>query len=260
MHLLYKRINNLNLPLGLQLKLFDSTILPIMTYGCEIWSYEDTHMFERIHNAFLRTITKTRKSTPLYCLYGELGRYPIEIIMKTRIIGFWTRIITGNQMKLVSLLYRKLSSFSNHEFKWIKYVKSILQEVGRNDFWLNQNIDMTKHVPKIIKGILIDQFKQKWSHSMAQSSKGLNYRMIKNEHCIEENLTILPKSRYIPLIKYRTANHFLPVETLRWQGVDIAERKCPLCDNSDVAHEFHYLFSCNAFEEQRNCILNPTTT
>ena len=40
MYLLYKRINNLNLPLDLQLKLFDSTILPIMTYGCEIWSCE----------------------------------------------------------------------------------------------------------------------------------------------------------------------------------------------------------------------------
>ena len=36
MHLLYMRINNLDLPIDLQLKLFDSTILPIMTYGCEI--------------------------------------------------------------------------------------------------------------------------------------------------------------------------------------------------------------------------------
>ena len=66
MHLLYKRINNLNLPLDLQLKLFDSIILPIMTYGYEIWSYEDTKMFERIHNSFLRTITKTRKKAPHY--------------------------------------------------------------------------------------------------------------------------------------------------------------------------------------------------
>ena len=31
MHLLYKWINNLNLPLDLQLKLLDSTILPIIT-------------------------------------------------------------------------------------------------------------------------------------------------------------------------------------------------------------------------------------
>lgn len=64
-------------------------------------------------------------------------------------------------MKLESLLYRKLYISRKHEFKWIKYVKSILQEVGRNDFWINQNVNMPKHVPQIIKRILIDQFKQK---------------------------------------------------------------------------------------------------
>ena len=95
MHLLHKRIQNLNLPLDLQLKLFDSTILPIITYGCEIWGYENLEIFERIHTKFLRSITKCRKSTPLYMLYGELGRYPLKMTIKTRIIGFWTRTITG---------------------------------------------------------------------------------------------------------------------------------------------------------------------
>ena len=167
-HLLYKRINNLNLPLDLQLKLFDCTVLPIMSYGCEIWSYEDIKMFERIHNSFLRTITKSRKSTPLYILCGELGRYPFEItIVKARVIGFWNRIVTGNQTKLVSLFYRKLVSIDNNEFKCIKHVKNILQEVGRNDLWLHQNLSMPKHANQIVKRVLIDHFKQKWSQFMS---------------------------------------------------------------------------------------------
>ena len=57
MHLLYKRIYNLNLPLDLQLKLIDSTILPIITYGSDVWGYENLEIFERIHNQFLRSIT-----------------------------------------------------------------------------------------------------------------------------------------------------------------------------------------------------------
>ena len=36
MHVLYKRIRNLNLPIDLQIQLFDHTIVPIMLYGCEI--------------------------------------------------------------------------------------------------------------------------------------------------------------------------------------------------------------------------------
>ena len=75
-HLLYKWINNLNLPLDLQLKLLDSTILPIIKYSYEIWGYDNVQIFEPIHTSFPRTITKCRKSTPL-C--GDLERHPIEI-------------------------------------------------------------------------------------------------------------------------------------------------------------------------------------
>ena len=105
LYLLYSRINNLNLPVDLQLKLFDSTVLPILTYGCEIWGFENLEILERIHAEFLRNITKARKSTPHYMLYAELGRYPLDITIKSRMIGFWNRIVTGNDSKLSYLLY-----------------------------------------------------------------------------------------------------------------------------------------------------------
>lgn len=257
MHLLYMRINNLNLPLDLQLKLFDSTILPIITYGCEIWGYENLQMFERIHNSFLRSITKCRKSTPLYMLYGELGRYPIEISIKTRIIGFWTRIVTGNQFKLVNLLYQKLLQFGGQQFKWIKNVQNILQEVGRNDLWVNQNENLPRNTHYVIKKVLIDQFVQKWHQSLNESSKGRNYSLFKSEFSFEQYLNILPRNKYLPLIKYRTANHFLPIEILRWQAVDISDRKCGLCEKQDIADEFHYLFTCEAFNESRQKYIKP---
>lgn len=256
MHLLYMRINNLDLPLDLQLKLFDSTILPIITYGCEIWGFENLQMFERIHNSFLRSVIKCRKSTPLYMLYGELGRHPIEITIKTRIIGYWTRLITGNQLKLANLMYQKLMS-TDHQFKWIKNVQSILQEAGRNDFWINQNENLPTYGNQIIKKTLIDQFVQKWHQSLYESSKGLNYRLFKSDHLFENYLTIIPRNKYLPIIKYRTANHYLPVETLRWQGVEISDRKCILCAKQDIADEFHYLLVCPVFKESRQKYINP---
>ena len=36
MYLLFMRIHNLELPLDMQLKLFDNTVLPILTYSCEL--------------------------------------------------------------------------------------------------------------------------------------------------------------------------------------------------------------------------------
>ena len=34
---LNRKIRNLELPIDCQLKLFDNTIIPILTYGCEVW-------------------------------------------------------------------------------------------------------------------------------------------------------------------------------------------------------------------------------
>ena len=100
MYLLFSRINNFYLPTDLQLKLFDHTVLPILTYACEIWGYENLDMIEKVHTEFLRNITKSRKSTPLYMIYAELGRSPIEITIQSRIISFWNRTICGKKSKL----------------------------------------------------------------------------------------------------------------------------------------------------------------
>ena len=68
MVLLFTRVNNLDIPLDLQLNLFDHTVLPILTYSCEVWSYENLEMIEKVHNDFFCKITLARKSTPLYML------------------------------------------------------------------------------------------------------------------------------------------------------------------------------------------------
>ena len=57
MILLFTRINNLDIPVDLQLKLFDHTVVPILTYACEIWGYGNLDMIEKVQNDFLRYIT-----------------------------------------------------------------------------------------------------------------------------------------------------------------------------------------------------------
>ena len=40
MHVLFKRFQNLNIPIDLQFHIFDHVILPVAVYGCEIWGFE----------------------------------------------------------------------------------------------------------------------------------------------------------------------------------------------------------------------------
>ena len=67
---------------------------------------------------------------------------------------------------------------------------------------------------------------------------------------------LLPKKHYIPLCKFRSGNHRLPIEIGRWENIPINERICNLC-NKDIGDEFHYLFNCEVFNEEIKVYLKP---
>ena len=108
MFCLFRKNRNLDLPIDCQIKLFDNTVLPILTYGCEIWGFGGIFCIEKAHTNFLKLILHVKKSTPHVMIYGELGRYPLSIVIKKRIISFWYKLVSGNANKLSSSLYRIL--------------------------------------------------------------------------------------------------------------------------------------------------------
>ena len=81
MYSLLKKIRTLNLPLDMQLRLFDKTIKPILLYGAEVWGFGNCDIIERVHLKFLKYVLnlKKKKSTPSRMIYGELGIFPIKI-------------------------------------------------------------------------------------------------------------------------------------------------------------------------------------
>ena len=147
MHLLQMGIKNLHLPVDLQLKLFDQTILPIRTYLCEIFGSENCGLFEKNHTQFLRSIIQARKSTPLYMVYGELGRYPIEISIKTRMTNYLSRLINGKYNKLAFILCRKMRPSDGMHSNWVLKIQRILETCCRPNLWLNQSCN---HKGKVI--------------------------------------------------------------------------------------------------------------
>ena len=260
MHLLYKRIRNLNLPIDLQLQLFEHTILPIALYGCEIWAYENTDIIEKLQNEFLRYITNSRKSTPAYMLHAELGIKAVDIKIKTRMIGFWLNIVNSKESKLSKLLYKFLLCEYNggiYQHKWIHCIKEILVSVGRVDLLHKEVIENPKLIKIQISKTLSDLYIQQWHTKVSSSSKGRTYNLFKHDINFENYLTKLTKKHYSALLKFRLSNHRLPVETGRWENTPLDERKCVLCEKNDIGDEFHYLFVCNHFKSERKNFLMP---
>ena len=65
-----------------------------------------------------------------------------------------------------------------------------------------------------MKQRLLDQFVQNWQISLSDSSKALNYRIVKTKFEFEEYFNILNIGDAIRLCRFRTTNHYLPIETV----------------------------------------------
>ena len=78
----------LHLPVDIQLQLFDSMVIPILLYGSEVTGFEKHDILERLCIQYYKIVLKVKKTTPNLMLYGELGRFPISVLIKSRMIGF----------------------------------------------------------------------------------------------------------------------------------------------------------------------------
>ena len=119
--------------------------------------------------------------------------------------------------------------------KWVQKVKEILQNCGRGDIWLN--LQQSRNIASIIKINLIDQFNQNWRTSLENSFRGRNSYLFKEAPNFEQYFVNLPKSMYINFAKFRTANHRFPCKTGRYNDIELAERKCMLCDRNAMGDE-----------------------
>ena len=246
LYALYRKIRNMSVPVDLQLRLFDSLVLPVLLYSSEIWGFENIDIIEKVHLQFLKRILNVKSSTPNFMVYGETGRYPLDIHMKLRMLNFWMKLV-NNSSKLSGMLYKLLLQLHNDglcKSKWLSFVQSILDKTGFSYIWENQftGICFTE-INLQIKKILQDQFVQKWRSDISNSSRGIFYSIFKTDFCLENYLLRLVKKRRITISKFRCSNIKFPVETGRWKNIVREKRICTLC-NRGIGDEFHYLFLC----------------
>ncbi|OWF41333.1 RNA-directed DNA polymerase from mobile element jockey [Mizuhopecten yessoensis] len=195
LYALNKKIRNIPLSVDLQLKLFDSLVSPILLYACEILGFKNTTTIERMHLQFCKRIMNVKNSTPNYMIYGETGRYPLEIEIKTRMIMFWFKLLTGGS-KISSLIYKMTyvsQLIEQMHFKWNNYIKDILNKLGFSNLWIFPNTcTMNRNYFKaVVKQRLKDQFIQKWFQEIENSSRGKFYSIFKTNFQYESYLTKL---------------------------------------------------------------------
>ena len=73
-----RKTRKLDLPVDMQLQMFDCMVVPILLYGAEIYGYEKSDIIESLFVQFYKIIMCFKKCTPNAILFGELERYPAK--------------------------------------------------------------------------------------------------------------------------------------------------------------------------------------
>lgn len=239
-------------------QLFDSFVGSVLNYSSEIWGFTKSKEIERIHLKFCKKILFVKMSTPNVAVYDELGRYPVYISSYIRILKFWFKLNSTENIILKTVYNMSYNDCINGKKNWVSNVKKLLCENGYNYVFDNPHFVKEKPFLSIFRQQLIDCFLQGW-HSNKSGSTMLNlYHHLKEKFEYERYLDLLPFDLRTYLVKLRVSAHSLRVQTNRY-GINRLprnERVCLFCDTRDIDDEFHFVFKCPCFNDIRRLYID----
>ena len=102
---LIRTCRELQLPADIQIDLFDKMIAPILLYGREIWGFNSCELATKLQLRFYKIVFKLKKSTPNVMVFGEVGKYPLELNIRCRMLCYWYKLASlANKHKFSSVV------------------------------------------------------------------------------------------------------------------------------------------------------------
>ena len=239
-------------------QLFDSFVGSILSYACELWGFSKAKGIELVHLQFCKRILKVRTSTCSAGVYGELARYPLYVMRYYRIINYWGKVVSSNNI-ILSNVYKLSLEDCNHGYKnWVHRVKNLLDNYGFSHVFYNPNPIYLEKFPRIFKQRVIDCFIQDWYRSIESSAALEEYKHFKNHFGYEPYLDILSNNYRFFLTRMRLSSHSLRIQTGRYGRNKIPrnERICQCCNTNDIEDVFHFICICPSYDRLRKKYLD----
>ena len=138
-------------------------------------------------------------------VYGELGRFPLEIKVTMRMVSYWNKLLDNE--KLSSSIYRLLLGLKNNgaqTFKWLNHLESVFNDPGLGYIFDSQDISDYTRIKLLLNQTLKDEFIQRWNSEIINSSRGQFYSRFETDFSFENYSTRLPENNRIWITKLRT--------------------------------------------------------
>lgn len=244
------------------LKIFDSKVVPILLYGCELWGFSDLSGIESVANNFYRRLLSLANNSTLALCRGELGRYPLKVIIQVKIVKYWIKLLSAEDSTPARRCYLALYSLAESENPvdcWALKVKQMLNSFNVDfltDAWQNQDVGRVNTFVRQFRENCIRVETESWLHQVSTFGMLRFYRVFKAELKYEPYLDLDIKDRQL-FTRLRGGLLRIACNEGRWTvpSVPLADRICPLCNSQAIEDEVHFVFQCRATSSFRRPLL-----
>ena len=267
------------------LRLFQTFAHSYGMYASQVWGtalLRKQHVFtsriQRRHTGFLKFLAKARRSASHYVMLCEMCQRPYQFYWWRCVLRFWNSMVAADKPNpLLDTVLRadvELSSQGGRQKCWTAQLKTACREHGWHDV-----VGALDRLERVEVGLVM----RKWEawyvesegrvrrgeagdgdgvtdnprHPECESRKICTY----NAYFKQQDLgswkqlprylqagTKLGKEAVCGMLRFRTSNHSLGVETGRWNRTPYLQRTCKRCSEqghgSHVDDEVHLVFKC----------------
>ena len=145
--------------------------------------------------SFVRQLLGVHKKTTNLATLSETGKYPLSVKIFVRIIKYWFRIYTSQNILLQACLKTNMTLEQLNSPNWYKIVK-YLQKATNTSFVPNQNNKENDKIITQFKNKLQNYYKDWWLKTMkSEENKKLDFFFRhKKTFSFEQYLDFMPKN------------------------------------------------------------------
>ena len=116
------------------IKVYQTTILPVLWYGCETWyvNREDIRNLTQIQFTIIKTILKLSISTPKLALLGEIRDFPRELNIEERELMCLHEVITS-KARINDISHIQIEEYSNNKENITNQNMKLLEKYDLNE-------------------------------------------------------------------------------------------------------------------------------
>lgn len=226
-------------------KICNGCINPIIDYSCEVLGHSTGKSLSDVQLRACRFYLGVPRNTPLPCLTAELGWLPTGDRRKKGVLRFYNRLLEMDDNRIPKKVF--LNSVNN-DTSWAGKTRKLLEDIGLGIYW-----NTGSRVPKDLMNFhILEKYKERWRSEVLDKVKLKTYSTIKISSTVSGYIASnLPKRQRSILAQLCMGVLKLKIETGRYVNQDLRDRTCEVCSQNAVENESHFLFECEAYDEER---------